>query len=132
MEQQLQPKAHKMVILAEGSFGILESKTATVLVRYHTQNVVAVIDSTKAGKDVSDVIGVGGGISIVSSLAEAMKFQPTMLALGIAPRIGQAAKTRRQLDQRQRSLDGRRPRSRYRLLPDGLELLQTEVEPVEL
>jgi len=89
MEQQLQPKAHKMVILAEGSFGILESKTATVLVRYHTENVVAVIDSTKAGKDVSDVIEVGEGIPIVSSLAEAMKFQPTMLALGIAPPGGQ-------------------------------------------
>ena len=84
MEQQLQPKAHKMVILAEGSFGILESKAATVLVRYHPDNVVAVIDSTKAGKDVSEVIDVGKGIPIVSSLTEAMKFSPTVLALGIA------------------------------------------------
>jgi uncharacterized NAD-dependent epimerase/dehydratase family protein len=85
MEKRLNPKAHKIAILAEGSFGILESKTATVLVRYHTENVVAVIDSTKAGKDVSDVIEIGRGIPVVSSLAEAMQFNPTMLAIGIAP-----------------------------------------------
>ena len=45
MVKQLQPKSHRIVILAEGSFGILESKTATVLVRYLPDNVVAVIDS---------------------------------------------------------------------------------------
>lgn len=89
MEQRVQPKAQKIVILAEGSFGILESKTATVLVRYLTENVVAVIDSTNAGKDVSEVIEIGKGIPVVVSLAEAMKFQPTMLAIGIAPPGGE-------------------------------------------
>ena len=93
MEQRLQPKEHKMVILAEGSFGILESKAATVLVRYHTDNVVAVIDRTKAGKDVSEVIGVGKGIPVVSSLAEAMELRPTMLAIGIAPPGGELPQT---------------------------------------
>ena len=63
MAQQINPKEHKMVILAEGSFGILESKAATVLVRYHTDNVVAVIDSEQAGKDVSEVIEIGAGNS---------------------------------------------------------------------
>ncbi|MCZ6675694.1 MAG: DUF1611 domain-containing protein [Candidatus Poribacteria bacterium] len=89
MERRLQPNKHKMVILAEGSFGILESKTATVLVRYLPDNVVAVIDSTKAGKDVSEVIEVGRGIPVVSSLAEAMELHPTMLAIGIAPPGGE-------------------------------------------
>ena len=93
MEQQLNPKEHKMVILAEGSFGILESKAATVLVRYHTDNVVAVIDSEKAGKDVSEVIDVGKGIPVVSSLAAAMELGPTMLAIGIAPPGGQLPAT---------------------------------------
>lgn len=89
MNKQLQPKSHKIAILAEGSFGVLESKTATVLVRYLPDNIVAVIDSTKAGKDVSDVIEIGKGIPVVCSLAEAMQFEPTMLAIGIAPPGGE-------------------------------------------
>ena len=59
MEKQLQPKSQKIAILAEGSFGVLESKTATVLVRYLPDNVVAVIDSDNAGRDVSEVIEIG-------------------------------------------------------------------------
>ena len=62
MEQRLDPRTQQIVILAQGSFGILESKTATVLVRYLSENVVAVIDSTNVGKDVSEVIGIGNGI----------------------------------------------------------------------
>ncbi|MCE2401452.1 DUF1611 domain-containing protein [Candidatus Poribacteria bacterium] len=89
MNKQLSPKSHKIVILAEESFGVLESKTATVLVRYLPDNVVAVIDSTKAGKDVSEVIEIGRGIPVVRSLAEAMRFEPTMLAIGIAPPGGE-------------------------------------------
>lgn len=89
MVKQLQPKSHKIAILAEGSFGILESKTATVLVRYLPENVVAVIDSENAGRDTSEVIEIGEGIPIVGTLAEAMRFEPTMLAIGIAPPGGE-------------------------------------------
>ena len=89
MEKQLQPKSHRIAILAEGSFGVLESKTATVLVRYLPDNVVAVIDSANAGRDVSEVIEIGEGIPIVRDLAEAMRFNPTMLAIGIAPPGGE-------------------------------------------
>ena len=89
MVKQLQPKSHRIAILAEGSFGILESKTATVLVRYLPENVVAVIDSVNAGRDTSKVIEIGEGIPVVSNLAEAMQFDPTMLAIGIAPPGGE-------------------------------------------
>ncbi len=89
MKQQLNPKSERIAILAEGYFGVLESKTATVLVRYLPENVVAVIDSTQAGKEVSEVIGIGKGIPIVSRLTEAIRFQPTMLAIGIAPPGGE-------------------------------------------
>jgi len=92
MQKQLNPKSQRIVILAEGSFGVLESKTATVLVRYLPKNVVAVIDSNNAGKDVSEVIGIGEGIPIVSNLASAMQYQPTMLAIGIAPPGGELPK----------------------------------------
>ena len=89
MVKQLQPKSHRIAILAEGSFGILESKTATVLVRYLPDNVVAVIDSDNVGRDVSEVIEIGEGIPVVRDLAEAMRFNPTMLAIGIAPPGGE-------------------------------------------
>ena len=89
MEKQLQLKSQRIAVLAEGSFGVLESKTATVLVRYLPDNVVAVIDSTNAGRDVSEVIEIGEGIPIVHDLAEAMRFNPTMLAIGIAPPGGE-------------------------------------------
>lgn len=89
MVKQLNPKSHRIVILAEGSFGVLESKTATVLVRYLPENVVAVIDSTKAGRDTSEIIEIGAGIPIVRNLAEAMQFEPTLLAIGIAPPGGE-------------------------------------------
>ena len=89
MIKQLNPKSHRIAILAEGSFGVLESKTATVLVRYLTHNVVAVIDSHNAGKDVSEVIEIGHGIPVVEKLADALGFKPTMLAIGIAPPGGE-------------------------------------------
>ena len=85
MDTRIQPRAQRIAILAEGSFGILESKTATVLVRYLTDNVVAVIDSENAGKDVSEVLEIGEGIPVVATLSEAIKFNPTMLAIGISP-----------------------------------------------
>jgi uncharacterized NAD-dependent epimerase/dehydratase family protein len=85
MDTRVQLRAQRIVILAEGSFGVLESKTATVLVRYLTDNVVAVIDSANVGKDVSEVLEIGEGIPVVASLSESMKFQPTMLAIGISP-----------------------------------------------
>ena len=87
--QHLQPRSHRIVILAEGSLGILESKTATVLVRYLPENVVAVIDSTKAGRDTGEVLEVGAGIPIVEDLGAAMQFEPTLLAIGIAPPGGE-------------------------------------------
>ena len=89
MLKQLQPKSHRIAILAEGSFGILESKTATVLVRYLPDNVVAVIDSVNAGRDTSEVIEIGEGIPVVKDFDEAMRFNPTMLAIGIAPPGGE-------------------------------------------
>lgn len=89
MNNQLQPKSHKIVILAEGSFGVLESKTAAVLVRYLPDNIVAVIDSTNAGKDVSEILGIGKGIPVEEKLLQTMKYQPTMLAIGIAPPGGE-------------------------------------------
>lgn len=73
------------VILAEGLFGPTTSKTANSCIRYSPQSVCAVIDSVNAGKRVSSVLGFGGNIPVVGSLAEAMQFHPTALLVGVAP-----------------------------------------------
>ena len=75
----------KAVILAEGELGIFTAKTATCVIRYRPEEVVAVIDSTKAGTAARQHIGVGAGIPVVSSVQETLKFSPDTLIIGIAP-----------------------------------------------
>ncbi len=76
---------HKIIILAEGAFSPLKSKTANGAIAFLTKNVLAVIDSTVAGKTSHDILGYGGSIPIVSTIEEALKFNPTALLIGIAP-----------------------------------------------
>ena len=78
----------RIVALAEGNFSIGGAKTAVGMIRYGRDEVVAVFDSTQAGRDVADVIGVGKGIPIVGSLQEALPRRPDTLLIGIAPRGG--------------------------------------------
>jgi uncharacterized NAD-dependent epimerase/dehydratase family protein len=78
----------RAVILAEGAFGVLGSKTAACIIRYRPQDVVAVIDGEKAGMTSGAVIGTGGDIPVVSSLDDAITHRPNTLIIGIAPRGG--------------------------------------------
>jgi uncharacterized NAD-dependent epimerase/dehydratase family protein len=75
----------KAVILAEGQLGVFTSKTAACVIRYRTDEVAAVIDSTKAGSTVSDHLGIGASIPVVSSVAETLDYMPDTLIIGIAP-----------------------------------------------
>jgi len=79
----------RLVILAEGNFGFHHGKTAVGVIRYGPEDVVAVIDSTQAGGNVSSILP-GRDIPIVASLAEAMVRQPApdTLLIGIAPTGG--------------------------------------------
>lgn len=80
----------RIAILAEGAFEWHYGKTATGVIRYGRDQVVAVIDSTKAGMDVSQALGapIGVGIPVVRDIREALKYQPDTLLIGIAPRGG--------------------------------------------
>jgi uncharacterized NAD-dependent epimerase/dehydratase family protein len=80
----------KIVILAEGSFEWHTAKTAVGVIRYSSDTVVAVIDSTKTGQDVSQVLAspIGKGIPVVADINAALQFQPDTLLIGIAPRGG--------------------------------------------
>jgi len=79
----------RFLILAEGAFSPLRSKTANACIRYTPQQVVAVIDSTRAGDTAQKVLGFGGDIPVVSSLAEGLARKPNALLIGIAPPGGQ-------------------------------------------
>ena len=50
----------RLVILAEGNFGFHHGKTAMGVIRFGTDKVVAVIDSTQAGRNVREWLGDSG------------------------------------------------------------------------
>ncbi len=79
----------RLVILAEGEFVPHNAKTAFGVIRYGRDDVVAVLDSTRAGQNV-DAYLPGHDIPIVATLAEtlAMEPRPDALLIGIAPTGG--------------------------------------------
>lgn len=86
----------KILILAEGKFSPLRSKTANGAIVYIRNEVVGVIDSTKAGKTAQDILGYGGAIPVVKDLNEGLKLGPTHLLIGIAPSGGRLPEAWRQ------------------------------------
>jgi len=82
-------RTRRFLVLAEGNFGPLSSKTANACIRYAPQDVAVVLDSATAGRTVQEVLGFGGGIPIVASFDDAMTYTPTALLIGIAPPGGQ-------------------------------------------
>lgn len=78
----------KIIALAEGRFSPLKSKTANGAISYLSGEVVAVIDSTKAGLTAQQVLGYGGEIPVVRDLEEGLRFNPTHMLIGIAPTGG--------------------------------------------
>ncbi len=81
--------ARRFLILAEGNFGPLSSKTANACIRYAESEVAAVLDSASAGRTAQEVLGFGGNIPVVATFDEAMTRSPNALLIGIAPTGGQ-------------------------------------------
>lgn len=75
----------RYLILAEGEFGPMTSKTANSVIRYRADRVVAVLDSGSAGRTVQEILGFGGDIPVVGSIEEGLAFGPTAVLIGIAP-----------------------------------------------
>jgi len=76
------------LVYAEGQFGSPASKTGNSVIRYSADNVVAVLDSTQAGKTVNDVLGFGGNIPVVASIDDAISLGADSLLIGIATHGG--------------------------------------------
>lgn len=86
--KRLSPKQTPLVVLAEGCFGELDSKTAIGVIRYGDWPIVAVIDSTRAGKTVRQVTGIACDAPVVATIEEALELGPKALLLGTAPAGG--------------------------------------------
>ncbi|MCO6458316.1 MAG: DUF1611 domain-containing protein [Pirellulaceae bacterium] len=74
--------SRKWIILTEGHSNPRAGKTACSVIRYRTDEVLAVLDTTQHGKTTQEVFGVGGPIPFVRSLDEAP--QANSLLIGIA------------------------------------------------
>ena len=81
---------HRFLIIADGEFGPLSSKTANSCIRYFPERIVAVLDRKQAGQTVQDVLGFGGTIPIVGDFERgiAQGAGATAVLIGIAPAGG--------------------------------------------
>ncbi len=77
----------RIVILTEGSSDPAKAKTATGVLRYRGDEVVAVLDSTCVGKTAQELLGVGGDTPFVAELSDLPDDVDTLL-IGIAPAGG--------------------------------------------
>jgi uncharacterized NAD-dependent epimerase/dehydratase family protein len=82
----MQARRRRLAILTEGRTEPIAAKTAACVIRYGRDEVVALVDSTQAGKTAQELLGVGGGIPVVATLEEAAS--ANTLLLGIAPSGG--------------------------------------------
>src|SRR2546427_7145430 len=78
---------HRFLIIADGEFGPLTSKTANSCIRYFPDRIVAVLDRKQTGKTAQDVLGFGGKIPIVGDFERgiAQGKGATAVLIGIAP-----------------------------------------------
>lgn len=72
-----------MVLLTYGHTNPREAKTATGLLRFCTDECVAVLDPTHAGRDAAELLEIGKGVPIVGTLREVPNADT--FVLGIAP-----------------------------------------------
>jgi len=85
----LPSEPRRLVILTEGQFGIHDAKTAMGVIRYGRDTIVAILDSTMAGRNLREFLPAHD-IPFVASLDEAMAgpVHPDGLLIGIAPTGG--------------------------------------------
>ena len=80
--------APRFLIVADGDFGPMTSKTANSVIRYLPERTVGVLDRQHAGQSAQDVLGFGGAIPVVGSMREGLALGPTTILIGIAPQGG--------------------------------------------
>ncbi len=81
-------KDDRVAILLHQGFSSHHGKTGISYLRYGQAEVVAIIDRENAGKSLSELIDIGKNIPIAANINEALKYNPTVLLIGIAPSGG--------------------------------------------
>jgi uncharacterized NAD-dependent epimerase/dehydratase family protein len=76
----------RIVILTDGHTNPITAKTASCVVRYKPDEVVALLDTTQPGRTSQELLGVGGAIPVVARLGNAP--DANTLMIGIAPSGG--------------------------------------------
>jgi uncharacterized NAD-dependent epimerase/dehydratase family protein len=82
-------RPRRLALLAEGRFTPSDAKTAVGVLRYRSEEVAAVIDSTRAGRTAAECAGVGGAIPVVRDVAAAAEAGADSLLIGVAPQGGE-------------------------------------------
>lgn len=80
----IHPEDRVAILLHEGVQG-MHGKTGLAMLRYSQADIVAVIDRECAGRSLLELTGIDRNVPIVASAAAALAYQPTVLAIGIAP-----------------------------------------------
>jgi uncharacterized NAD-dependent epimerase/dehydratase family protein len=75
----------RYLIIADGDFGPMSSKTANAIIRFQPDRVVAVMDRRFAGQTVESALGFGGAIPIVDSVRHGLALGANTVLIGIAP-----------------------------------------------
>ena len=78
----------RFLVVADGDFSPMTSKTANSVIRYLPDRTVGVLDRRQAGSTVQDVLGFGGSIPVVGTMREGLALGPTAVLIGIAPKGG--------------------------------------------
>jgi len=81
----------RVAILAVGLFTRVSAKTAIGALRYAPYRVVAIIDPDRAGTDAAAHVGVGAGVPVVATVAEAVGHGADTILIGTASAGGRIA-----------------------------------------
>ena len=81
-------RKRRLALLAEDRFVPGEAKTAIGVLRYRPDEVVAVIDGSRAGRTAQECVGAGGNVPVVNGIEAAAERQADGLLIGIAPQGG--------------------------------------------
>ena len=78
----------KIVILSHGAFNYIKNKTGNMLIRYRTDEVIALLDRTKSGMSANDELGYGGNIPVLDNFDACIDLEPDTLVIGNASQGG--------------------------------------------
>lgn len=101
------PNHRRILLLTEGRLGPFTSKTAASLLRYRAAEIVGIVDSPSAGRQVRELIPWSPNVPILPTIDAAAGLTPDSLYIGVAPVGGELPAPMRQhvIDALRRGLD---------------------------